>query len=61
MSDKEGKWLPYNRDGSSHDCRNNGNGQKQEQSDRREYTLDEVRKKLESIGIIINVERLMKE
>jgi len=57
MSNENGKWLPYNNDGSSHDCRTktNGNGNGQNQK----YTLDEVQKKLESIGIIINVERLM--
>jgi hypothetical protein len=68
MSNETGKWLPYNKDGSAHDCRTNGNGngngngqnQKQERF-RKEYTLDEVQNKLESIGIIINVERLMKE
>ena len=29
MSDKGGKWLPYNQDGSQHDCKKekkNGNG-----------------------------------
>ena len=61
MSDDIGKkWLPYNADGSGHDCRNkngngNGNGEK------KLFTLDEVVKKLESIGIIINVQRLMKQ
>jgi hypothetical protein len=67
MSDESGKWLPYNKDGSSHDCRNNNNkdkkeAQKQEPSIKekgKEFTLEEVRKKLESIGIIINIERLM--
>ncbi len=63
MSDETGKWLPYNKDNSAHDCRTtktNGttttktNGQNQ-----KKYTLDDVRKKLESIGIIVNVERLM--
>lgn len=24
MSDKEGKWLPYNQDGGQHDCKKNG-------------------------------------
>ena len=52
MSDKEGKWLPYNEDGSQHDCKKNGNGKK-------EYTLEQVQKKLETHGIIINLERLM--
>ena len=54
MSDKkEGKWLPYYiEDDSPHDCKN---GKKQE------ITLEMVQKKLEAIGIIINVERLMKQ
>jgi hypothetical protein len=51
MSDKEGRWLPYNKDGSTHDCKKkNGNGK---------VTLEAVQKKLESLGIIVNVERLM--
>lgn len=63
MSDEIGKkWLPYNNDGSAHDCRTNGktNGDKQQQAPKK-YTLEEVMTKLESLGIIINVERLMKE
>jgi hypothetical protein len=55
MSDEMGKWLPYNKDNSAHDCRTNG----QKQNQKKEFTLDDVTKKLESIGIIINVERLM--
>jgi hypothetical protein len=58
MSDETGKWLPYNADMSAHDCRanknGNGNGQKK-------FTLEEVVRKLESLGIIVNVERLMKQ
>jgi hypothetical protein len=51
MRDKEGgKWLPFNEDGSQHDCKKGKN----------EITLEAVQKKLESLGIIINVERLMK-
>ncbi len=57
MSDESGKWLPYNKDGDSHDCRNKVT-QKQQPS-KKEFTLDEVRSKLESLGIILNVERLM--
>jgi hypothetical protein len=55
ISDEIGKkWLPYNADGTAHDCRNkNGNGSK--------YTLEQVQKKLESLGIIVNIERLMKQ
>jgi hypothetical protein len=50
MSDKEGKWLPYNEDGSQHDCKKNG---------KKGYTLEQVQKKLESLGIIVHLERLM--
>ena len=59
MSDqKEGKWLPYNEDGSVHECnRKNGNGNQNKQ----EITLEMVQKKLQSIGIILNVKRLMNE
>jgi hypothetical protein len=56
MSDETGKWLPYNEDGSQHDCKNS-----QQKEKKQEYTLAEVAKKLESHGIILNVERLMKE
>lgn len=56
MSDKEGKWLPYNLKNGSHDCRKNKN-----ESTKQEFTLEAVQKKLESIGIVINVERLMKD
>jgi hypothetical protein len=55
MSDKEGKWLPYNLNNGPHHCRN-----KSEQN-HTEITLEMVQGKLESIGIIINVERLMAE
>jgi stress response protein SCP2 len=61
MSDqKEGKWLPYNEDGSQYDWKKkNGNGNGEEK--KIEITLEMVQKKLESIGIIINVDRLMKQ
>jgi hypothetical protein len=51
MSDQNGKWLRYNQDGSQHDCKKNG----------KEATLETVQKKLASLGIIINLERLMKQ
>jgi hypothetical protein len=59
MSDqKQGKLLPYNQDGSVHECiKKNGNGKDKKQ----EITLEMILKKLESIGIIINVDRLMKQ
>lgn len=53
MSDKEGKWLPYNLNNGPHDC--------SKKKDKKEITLEMVQRKLESIGIIINVERLMNE
>jgi hypothetical protein len=53
MSDEKGKWGPYNEDGSAHDCKSKNGKQ--------EITLDAVLKKLESVGIIINVGRLMKQ
>jgi len=58
MSKETGKWLPYEKDGSSHDCRNkiNGNGKAE-----KEITLEMVLRKLETHGIIINIERLMKQ
>jgi hypothetical protein len=57
LSDELGKWRPFNLDGTEHECKKkNGNGK-----DRKEITLEMVLQKLESHGIIINVERLMKE
>jgi len=49
---KKGKWLPYNLNNGPHDCR---------KKDKTEITLEMVQRKLESIGIIINIERLMKQ
>jgi hypothetical protein len=63
MSDqKEGKWLPYNQDESPHDCKkkngsiqdnhsnNNGNNN--------DISLEVLLKKLESIGIFIDMSKL---
>ena len=68
MSDELGKWRPYNlEDNSEHDCKKqNGNENTYEpkekiSSEPKKYTLEEVVKKLSDIGIIINVERLMKQ
>jgi len=57
MSKETGKWLPYElKSCKAHDCKkNNGKEEKQE------ITLEMVQKKLESLGIIINIERLMKQ
>ena len=77
MSDETGKWLPYNKDGSAHDCRNmevspqvspaspsakmEYEAPLKQEPGPKKYTLEEVVKKLESIGVIINVDRLMKQ
>jgi len=68
MSKETGEWLPYNLNNGPHECRNNGNGKEQEQAqkpitkqEKEEITLQAVQKKLAEIGIIINVERLMKQ
>jgi hypothetical protein len=53
MSDKSGNWLPYNLNNGQHDCRTNGKEKKQE------VTLQTVQKKLQDIGITINLEKLM--
>lgn len=51
MSDKDGRLLPYNRDGSTFDCK--------KKNGKQEINLESVLRKLETHGIIINVERLM--
>jgi hypothetical protein len=45
MSDKESRWVPYNKDGSTHDCKKKNRKQ--------EVTLEAMQIKL---GIIVNVE-----
>ena len=49
MSDKSGNWLPYNLNNGQHDCRNK----------KPEITLVAVQRKLQDIGITINLEKLM--
>ena len=46
VSDESGKWLPYNKDGSQHDCRKK-NGE--------DVTVETLVRKLESLGFIVNV------
>jgi hypothetical protein len=52
MSDREGKWLPYNLNNGPHDC---------SMRHKKEITLEMIQTKLESIGIIINLNRLMNQ
>jgi hypothetical protein len=53
MSDEKGKWRPFNADGTEHDCKKNGK--------EKEITLEAVRKKLESIGISLDLAKLMNQ
>jgi hypothetical protein len=57
MSDqKEGKWRPYNQDGTEHDCKSkskNGNG-----NGNNDISLEVFLKKLESIGVTIDINKL---
>ena len=71
MSKKSGGWLPYNLNNGPHDCKSIEEADKQNvkekmkeietENQRKQITLEMVQKKLESIGIIINVERLMSD
>jgi len=50
MSDQTSKWLPYNEDGSVHECKaKNGNN---------DISIQVLLKRLKSIGIIIDPEKL---
>lgn len=73
MSKQSGNWLPYELNSDKkHDCRTEDKKKAVEtlkeigdvtnnNQNHNQITLEMVQKKLESIGIIINVERLMKE
>ena len=72
MSKETGKWLPYNLNNGPHECRkkekqqaidtikeieqNNNNKQ-----NHKVITWEMVQKKLASIGIVIDVEKLLRE
>jgi hypothetical protein len=62
MSDeKEGKWLPYNQDGSQHDCKKK-NGPKLENrsnsNGNNNISLELLLKRLVSIGITLDLNKL---
>ena len=60
MSDEMGKWRPNNiEDNTEHDCKKQNASNNE--SKKNQVTLDQVIKKLQSIGIFINVEELMKQ
>jgi hypothetical protein len=50
MSDENGKWLPYNQDGSQHDCKKETKNQ--------DISVEILLKKLEIIGIKIDLQKL---
>jgi hypothetical protein len=54
MSKETGKWLPYNLNNGPHDCR------KKEQN-HKEITLEIVLNKLASIGITLDLDKLMNQ
>jgi hypothetical protein len=58
LSNDTGKWLAYNLDDTQHDCRDKDRPKKET---KQEFTLDSVRKKLESIGISLDLEKLMNQ
>ena len=51
MSDKSGNWLSYNLDNGVHDCR----------KDRKEITVIKLLDKLDSIGIKLDLDKLMNQ
>jgi len=56
MSDKEGKWAAYDLEDGPHDCKKkNGNGNGNGNND---LSLEVVLKKLESIGVTIDLNKL---
>jgi hypothetical protein len=67
MSDQKGKWLPYELDGKTHDCKKNGKVKQESttqskkiptKQNNNDLSLEVVLKKLASIGITIDLEKL---
>ena len=59
---RRGKWLPYNQDGSLHDCKKKNESKPKQENhnngNNNDISLELVLKKLRSIGIIIDLEKL---
>lgn len=53
MSDRDGKWHPYNKDGSLHTC-----NKKQDPNGRDDLSVEVLLKRLESVGIKIDLNKL---
>jgi hypothetical protein len=58
MSDQTGKWLPYGLDGKVHECKSKKNGNGHSPNGNNDISLELVLKKLASIGITIDLEKL---
>jgi hypothetical protein len=54
MSKESGSWLPYDLNNGPHEC-------KKRQAVKQEFTLEAVQKKLASIGITLDLDRLMNQ
>lgn len=69
LSDKKqkGRWLPYELDGTVHDCpKKSQNGSTsttttETETKKEEFTLEAVQKKLASIGITLDLDKLMNQ
>jgi len=59
MSKRSWQWKPHNLNNGPHECQKKDS--KQQQTKKQEITLEMVLHKLQSKGIIINVEKLMNE
>ena len=65
MSKESGKWSPYDLNNGPHVCKNKQETKQgpttQPAKPKEEFTLDTVLKKLESIGMKIDLDRLMNQ
>jgi hypothetical protein len=57
MIEKDGKWSAHNLNNGLHDCRDKD---RPTTETKQQFTLEAVIKKLAAVGIIIDVDRLMK-
>lgn len=56
----EGKWMPYNQDGSQHECKSKNGTSKSvpNNGNVNDISIEVLLEKLESIGVSIDLERL---
>jgi hypothetical protein len=62
MSKRNGSWKPYNINNGEHKCQN-GNGKQDSSTETipKQITLEQVLAKLKSIGIELDLKKLLKE